>query len=184
MDDRLRAALLGIIDAATRGTRYHRLVRGRVVNVLAGGNVETEPETAGTPPQPNLPLRYGLPGVLRAVVRSGARVLLGWAEGDPAQPFVAAWEASQLEELVFDVPGGARALARHEDTVDVGTIRVTAVPVPGMPPTTNLLFLYTPPTGAPMQFQVTGLPAGVAVSPTPGEFALVGKIAATSVVKA
>ena len=184
MSDRLRDGLLGIIDAATRGTRYHRLVRGRVVNVLAGGNVETEPETAGTPPQPNLPLRYGLPGVLRAVVRSGARVLLGWAEGDPAQPFVAAWEASQLEELVFDVPGGARALARDDDTVDVGTINVTALPMPTMPPSTDLLLVYTPPTGAPVQFRVTGLPAGVAVSPTPGEFTLVGKINGTSVVKA
>lgn len=186
MDDRLRAALLGIIDAATRGTRYHRLVRGRVVNVLAGGNVETEPETAGTPAQPNLPLRYGVPGVLRAVVRSGARVLLGWAEGDPSQPFVAAWEASQLEELVFDVPGGARPLARDDDTVDVGTIRVTAMNVPGGGGAA-VAFIYTPPVGAPTTVTI-GFPAPVAVAPEippPGTpIALVGKIEATSVVKA
>lgn len=164
MDDRLRAALLGIIDAATRGTRYHRLVRGRVVNVLAGGNVETEPETAGTPPQPNLTLRYGLPGVLRAVVRSGARVLLGWAEGDPSQPFVAAWEASQLEELVFDVDGGAQPLARTGDTADCGNLYVST--------TTGSVVGYAPPGTPPVP------PAGAVAIP------LSGRVTGTSRVKA
>ena len=172
MDDRLRAALLGIIDAATRGTRYHRLVRGRVVNVLAGGNVETEPETAGTPPQPNLTLRYGLPGVLRAVVRSGARVLLGWAEGDPSQPFVAAWEASQLEELVFDVDGGAEPLARTGDTVACGTL---AFATSGA----TLTLTYTAPSGATQVVSLTvpGVTGG-------GTLTLSGRVTGTSRVKA
>lgn len=184
MSDRLREGIVGLIEGVTRGAKFMRHVRARVVNVLASGYVETQPEAAGTPPLPPLPLRYGLPGVLRAVVESGARALVGWADGDPAQPYVASWDPSRLVELVFDVPGGARPLARDDDTVDVGTIRVTAVPMPTMPPTTDLLFIYTPPTGAPQQFRVTGLPAGVAVSPTPGVFELVGKINATSVVKA
>jgi hypothetical protein len=139
-DDRLRGALLQLIRDAMRGTAFHRLVRARVVNVLAGGAVETEPETAGTPRLPALPLRYGLPGVLRAVVKNGARALIGWAEGDPAQPYVAAWDASELEELVFDVSGGAQPLARTGDTGDGGTLYFTAAGAfvayagPGAPP--------------------------------------------------
>lgn len=186
MSDRLREGIVGLIEGVTRGAKFMRHVRARVVNVLASGYVETQPEAAGTPPLPPLPLRYGLPGVLRAVVESGAHVLVGWADGDPAQPYVASWDPSKLVELVFDVPGGARPLARDDDTVDVGTIRVTAMNIPGGGGAT-LTFIYTPPVGAPTTVAI-GFPAPVAVAPEippPGTpINLVGKIEATSVVKA
>lgn len=121
-DDRLRGSLLSIIDAATRALRWHRLVRARVVHVLAGGLVETMPETQGTSALSAVPLRYGLPGVLRAVAKTGARCLVAFAEGDPAQPFVAAWDPGQLESLEFDVSGGAQHLARSGDAVDCGML--------------------------------------------------------------
>lgn len=190
MNDRLRESLLAIIDAATRRTKYHQRVRARVVQVLGDGRVETVSETpgTGTPPLPALPLRYGLPGVLRAVVRTGARCVVAWAEGDPAQPYVAAWDASELAELVFDVSGGAKRLARDDDTVDCGVIRVTAVNVPGGGGAA-LALVYTPPTGGGTPTTVTiGFTAPTAFAPEiqpPGTaIALVGKVAGTSDVKA
>lgn len=186
--DRLRESLFSIIDAATRRTQYHQRVRARVVEVLGDGRVETVTETPGAPPLPALPLRYGLPGVLRAVVRTGARCVVAWAEGDPAQPYVAAWDTSELAELVFNVSGGAKRLARDDDTVDCGVIRVTAVNVPGGGGAA-LALIYTPPTGGGTPTTVTiGFAAPTAFAPEiqpPGTaIALVGKIDATSDVKA
>lgn len=163
-DDRLRGGLLALIRDATRHTTWLRTVRARVVHVLAGGAVETDPETPGTPQLPALTLRYGLPGVLRAVARSGARVLVAWAEGDPAQPYTAAWEPGALEELVFDVDGGAQPLARTGDTVDGGTMVFGP---------TGTFVGYAAPGAAPIPVP-TG---GVAV-------ALSGRITGTSRVKA
>jgi hypothetical protein len=66
--------------------------------------------------------------VLRAVTTAGARVLVAWAEGDPSQPYVAAWDGGdELQELVFNVGGeAAKHLARSGDTVDCGTLITAA----------------------------------------------------------
>ena len=98
MSDRLREGIVGLIEGVTRGAKFMRHVRARVVNVLASGYVETQPEAAGTPPLPPLPLRYGLPGVLRAVVESGARALVGWAAGG--------WDYGLLVGAILGIPAG------------------------------------------------------------------------------
>lgn len=161
--DRLRESLLQIIRDATRRVDYLRAVRARVVHVLADGAVETEPETAGTSQQPALPLRYGVPGVLRAVARTGARVLVQWAEGDPAQPYVSAWDGGEeLLELVFNTVGGHRALARNADTAACGMLNVTAVPATSGPPASIITLTYTPPgDGATPQVITLAGPAGI-----------------------
>lgn len=169
--DRLRESLLSIIDAATRRTRFHARVRARVVEVLGDGRVSTVPESPGTPPLPALPLRFGLPGVLRAIGKAGARVVVGWAEGDPAQPYVAAWDASQLEELVFDVDGGAQPLARTGDSVACGTLAFAALA--GV-----LTITYTPPSGAPQVVSLT-IPG---VTGT-GTLTLTGRVTGSSVIQ-
>lgn len=146
--DRLRGALLTIISDATRAMSFVRLVRGRVVHVHSGGAVDTQPETQGAAQHSELPARYGLPGVLRAVAKAGARVLIGHAEGDPSQPFVAAWDSGELEELVFNVDGGAQPLARSGDSVACGVLvlsptgTVVGYVAPGAPS------IPTPPGGS------------------------------------
>lgn len=169
--DRLRESLLSIIDAATRRTRFHARVRARVVEVLGDGRVSTMPESPGTPPLPALPLRFGLPGVLRAIGKAGARVVVGWAEGDPAQPYVAAWDASQLEELVFDVDGGAEPLARTGDSVACGTLAFNTSGA-------TLTITYTAPSGATQQVSLT-VP-GVSGS---GTLTLTGRVTGSSVIQ-
>jgi hypothetical protein len=171
-EERLRGALVTLVRDAMRGVAYLRLVRGRVVHVHSGGAVDTQPETQGAAQHSELPARYGLPGVLRAVARAGARVLVGHAEGDPGQPFVTSWDPGQLEELVFDVDGGAQPLARSGDSVAVGTLAFAGSGG-------SLVITYTPPSGAPQV--VTLAIAGVGGT---GTLTLSGIITGTSRVKA
>lgn len=160
-DDRFKAALARFIRD-TVPTAFLRLVRGRVVAV-DGAAVDTDPETPGAPQLTGLPTRYGVPGVLRAVCKAGARAVVAWAEGDPSQPFVLAWDPGELEELVFDVAGGAQPLARTGDAADCGHLIVAAGSVVG----------YLPP-GTP----VPSLPVGQSA------IALSGTITGTSKVQA
>jgi hypothetical protein len=62
----------------------------------------------------NVKILHGLPGVT-VRVRQGARVELGFENGDPARPFVALWEPGSLESISFD--GGTRPVARKGDPV-------------------------------------------------------------------
>lgn len=164
MNDRLRGAFAEIVRGLTRAVDFHRAVRARVDHVHASGRVDTSPETVGTPTQTDLPLRFGVPGVLRAVAGTGARVLLAWAEGDPSQPYVAAWDGGEsLEELTFNVPGGARHLGRSGDTTDNGTLVVAgpAAPVPGIvlrwvPPGVPTVIVAGAELGIPLSGTLTG----------------------------
>lgn len=178
--ERFKSALVRFVRDAVP-TTFLRIVRARVVAV-DGASVDTDPETPGTPQLTGLQPRYGLPGVLRAVCRAGARAVVAWAEGDPAQPYVAGWDPGVLEELVFDVPEGAEPLGRDGDTVSDGAVTIAAVPVPGSPPTTTVNITYTPPgAGAPAVLSINGLPPGVTAS---GTWALTGLLNGTSRVKA
>lgn len=88
-----------------------------------------------------VPIRVGVPS---AAVRAepGARCLFAFADGDPRKPHVCAWEYARASAVVsFD--GGAAAVARHGDLVDVllsastpiAGVMTGAVTVPGSPPT-------------------------------------------------
>ncbi len=62
----------------------------------------------------NVPIRHGLPGVEVSVV-VGSRVLLGFENGDPRQPYCSLWDPSAIEEIRFD--GGTASVARVGDVV-------------------------------------------------------------------
>lgn len=180
-DDRFKATLVQFIRDAVP-TAFLRIVRARVVAV-DGAAVDTDPETPGTPQLTGITPRYGLPGVLRAVCTAGARAVVAWAEGDPSQPFVLGWDPGQLEELVFDVPGGSQPLGRTGDEVDCGSLAFATIPA--APPgtvTSTLTVTYTPPGGgAPSTVQVQGLPPTLACV---GAIALSGRLTGSSRVKA
>jgi hypothetical protein len=64
-----------------------------------------------------IPVKHGLPGVdVRAV--TGSRVLLGFVNGDPRQPYAALWSASSIESITIGGAGAAPA-ARQGDAVEV-----------------------------------------------------------------
>ncbi len=161
-DDRFKSALVRLIRDAVP-TAFLRIVRARVVAV-DGAAVDTDPETPGTPQLTGITPRYGLPGVLRAVCTAGARAVVAWAEGDPSQPFVLGWDPGQLEELVFDVPGGSQPLGRTGDTVACGTLVLSPA---------GTVVGYVPPGGTPIETP----PGGTAIT-------LSGRLTGSSRVKA
>lgn len=65
-----------------------------------------------------VPIRHGLPGC-KVFVKSGARVLLGWENGDPAKPFASLWSDDQDVVQHVELPGDKRPVARKGDPVIV-----------------------------------------------------------------
>jgi len=63
-----------------------------------------------------VPIRYGIPGV-KARVRAGARVTLGFEAGDPGRPYAGVWDPGEIESLSFH--DGTARLARMGDPVTI-----------------------------------------------------------------
>jgi hypothetical protein len=61
-------------------------------------------------------LWHGLPGIVVKVPK-GARVLLGFRNGAPDQPYAALWEPGQIESISFG--GGTIPIARVGDSATV-----------------------------------------------------------------
>lgn len=111
------------------------LYPAQIVEQHADGTVSVQPDSRRVPPQDNVPLRGPCHGA-RLHVPAGSRCLLGFAGGDPLQPFAALWE-----------PGGTgKPAARVDDTVDIGTLKITAV-APGA-----ITGTYTAPGSTPLPF--------------------------------
>ncbi len=74
------------------------LYPANVVAQNADGTLELQPDDPRWPGFSNVPIRYGVPGIT-AKVASGARVLLGFAGGDPRKPIAELWESASVTEL-------------------------------------------------------------------------------------
>lgn len=99
----------------------------------SGQAVDVEPDDARLPKMTNLPIRHGLPGV-EVKVAAGARILVGFAGGNPKKPEAYLWESGSLQELtitastkvVVNSPSaeicgpGALGVARIGDSVVAG----------------------------------------------------------------
>ena len=65
-------------------------------------------------------IRHGLPGVERVVVQPGARVMLGFDNGDPAKPFATSWdEGGHSSVSRIEIGQNAVEAARKGDSVEV-----------------------------------------------------------------
>jgi hypothetical protein len=98
-EDRLKSGLLAMVRSAFPKIDFLASYWCRVVAQNPDGTLELFPDNplqiAGLS---NVPIRYGVPGV-KATVAPGARVLLGFAGGDPSQPFATVWESASLLKL-------------------------------------------------------------------------------------
>jgi hypothetical protein len=104
-----------------------------------------------------VPIKVGLPG-FKVKVPNGARVLLGWENGDPKKPYAALFDPNSVTEIQF--ADGSQAIARQGDLVTIPAVGmvVTLVPLPPAVP--------APPNGA----LVAGVPLMIsfsAIPPTP-----------------
>jgi hypothetical protein len=127
--DRPKKALAAFIRWVMRDVTYHRLYPATVQRQDTDGTLDLYPEDPaiqGTGLS-KVRIRHGLPGVT-VKVPTGANVLLGFENGDPAKPYAALWNSGSVTEIVFD--NGTQAIARQNDTVRVtvppGTFLVAA----------------------------------------------------------
>ncbi len=129
--DRLRSALAAVVQQLTGHTDYHAAYLAEVRGQNADFTVELRPESPRLGDFSRVALR-GLPGV-QVRVKQGARVLLGFENGDPARPYAALFSADSLQEIVVtaetkivlkspstivaQTEGNARRVARMGDLV-------------------------------------------------------------------
>ena len=111
--DRVKLGLAKFIDSAVRRMDYLALYPCKVVSQGADDTLELQPDDARIPGLSKVPIRHGLPGV-KVKVNSGARILLGFENGDPRQPYAALWtmNGADLQEIqIGNSPSKHMALA-------------------------------------------------------------------------
>ncbi len=96
--DRLSTALVALIRSIFPTIDYLALYPARVIAQNLDGTLELQPDDSRMPGMSSVPIRYGVPGVT-AKVSSGARVLLGFAAGDPSKPVAELWESATVTEI-------------------------------------------------------------------------------------
>jgi hypothetical protein len=132
---RLVASLFALVRSALTRIDFLALYSAKVVLQNADGTLELQPDDERVPGASKVPFRYGVPGV-RAKIKPGARVLLGWENGNPASPYAQTFQQDEgLLELSF--AGGVRGVACQGDPVSVT-----------LPPGTTFQGLAAPPVNA------------------------------------
>ncbi len=124
----LLAALERLLSRLTRRVDYTALWPARVVAQQGNGSLDLVPDSPRVAPCQGVPYRT-LRG-LSVDVPAGARVLLGYEGGDPAQPYALAWELGSATAV--RVNGGSTRAAREGDSVSV-TLPIGALIPPASP---------------------------------------------------
>lgn len=109
----IAGALAAAVERIMRRVDYHALYPSRVVTQHADGSLDLVPDSTRVPSCQAVPVRT-LRG-LSVEVAAGARVLLGYEEGDPARPYAALWEPGVV--TVLRVNGSTTRAAREGDDV-------------------------------------------------------------------
>jgi hypothetical protein len=148
VDRTLGGVLTRLINRVMSRVDYYTLYASRVVVQHADGTIDVIPDDPRMPSKAHVPIR-SLPGTKVKVV-AGARVLLGFENGDPSKPIASTWEEGGLEALEI---GGARPVARLGDQVIMTmptTIPITGLvaPVPPGGTFTGTMTVTTPMTGS------------------------------------
>ncbi|WP_170229376.1 hypothetical protein [Polyangium fumosum] len=99
-----------------------------VVAQGADGTLDLRLDSAEIPGLSGVPVWLGLPGI-RVEVAKGARVKVGFSEGDPGKPFAGLWETDAAMIRIV-LGGGTKAVARVDDATDSGTLVLRTVTEP------------------------------------------------------
>jgi len=93
----------------------------------------------------DVPIMYTSPD-MAITVKPGAICFVEFANGDPGRPYISGWENKpNLTEIDLAASTGPRSVARVNDTVNVGTITISAAPMTGV-----ITGTYQPPIGSPV----------------------------------
>ena len=109
----LAEAIEAIVGRLTARVDYLALYPCRVLQQRDDGTLDLVPDSPRVPSCQRVPVRT-LRG-LSVEVAAGARVLLGYEEGDPAKPYASLWEPG--DATVVRVNGGTVKVARDGDAV-------------------------------------------------------------------
>lgn len=106
---RLRSALERVVRWVMRDTLYLGQYVCTVAAQNADGTLDVLPDDLRLRASglQSVPIRHGLPGV-EIEVPAGERVLLGFGDGDPRQPYCALWHEGQVTKVRI---GGSEAVA-------------------------------------------------------------------------
>lgn len=122
--DRFKGSLTALIESVL-GKRldYRAWHPAKVVMQHSDGTLDVVPDGSRISSMTKVPIRYGVPGI-SATIATGARVLVGFAGGDPASPIATVWESASVTELnvnasLVKLAGGARPVACEGDLVTV-----------------------------------------------------------------
>ena len=99
--DRIRKALGELVHGACGG--IHGLHPAKVVS-QKGQSLDLQPVASDMPDMADVPIWHGIPGV-EVSVATGALVLMGFRNGDPAQPFAMLWQSESLTDITIRATG-------------------------------------------------------------------------------
>lgn len=103
LTDRMKVSLTAFVRSLTQRYDYAAVYPCVVLGQNGDGSLELRPESPAVPAQSKVPVRWPAPGIAKATVSAGARVLLEFENADPTRPIVTAWENDgERTELVFD----------------------------------------------------------------------------------
>lgn len=141
--DRIKAALERTVQALV-GHRldYLAFYEAKVVSQGGDGALDVRGDDPRLGDLTGVGIRLGIPGVT-VRVRPGARVLVGFENGDPKKPMASFWDAGGIIELQL---GGTAPVARVGDPVTF-VLPSAPVPITGVCPAGPFTgFLTAPPT--------------------------------------
>jgi hypothetical protein len=98
--DRLKRALVAIIDHRMNRVDYLALYPARVASQNSDGTLELVPDGTRFKGMSRVPLRLGLPGVT-VEVEKDSRVLVGFEAGDKARPYASVWDTSTVTSITL-----------------------------------------------------------------------------------
>jgi hypothetical protein len=98
--DRLRRILDALLGPVRRRLDYLALYPAEVLKDHGDNHVDVRPDDVRMSDLVRVPMETFLPGAT-VEVETGARVLLGFAGGDPAKPRARLWESGSLKRVVI-----------------------------------------------------------------------------------
>ena len=112
----LPEAVTKLLKPFLRRLDYQALYPGTVLKDWGTLKVDVKPDVpvvaSALPDLVEIPLRVSFPGLVSVKLKAGARVLLGFEQGDPSKPFALPYSATDLESFVIQTGQG------HTITVD------------------------------------------------------------------
>lgn len=113
--DRIKRGLAAFVRNQVPELDYHALYPAKVLKDYGDNSYDLEPDDARLPRLVKVPLASPIPGLIIKVAPD-ARVLLGWAAGNPKAPRVTLWETSENVMIVLtssDIRLGSEGATKH-----------------------------------------------------------------------